>query len=1578
MPRIEAQAPPLDTFNPQVSGRVNAIAVQPDGKVILGGNYLLISDRARSWLGRFQPDGALDAPFAPVLNREAISVAIQPDGKILVGGPFSTVNGQPRIGLCRLNPDGSLDEAFNPTGLTEASVIALQPDGKILVGQPATIVAGVGVSEILRLHPDGNLDATFDAVANGNVNSIVIQPDGRVVIGGAFTQVNGRPRQRLARLEADGRLDLNFTPAANSTVLCLGIQPDGKILAGGAFTTLAGQPRTQIGRLESNGTLDPGFAPVIGGTNPLVRSFGLLTDGSLIVVGRFSTLGGQPHPNIGRLLADGSVDDSFTTGVTQEVTSVAVQTDGRILVGGTLLEIGGTVQQGVARLQSPAPATQSLTFTGDTINWMRGGTSPEISRASFEAATDGTDWTVLGPGERVAGGWQLVGATIPPNAMIRARGPVSSGLYNGSQWLAEAYAGRLQIVAQPESHTNVAGSTAKFRIVAAGSLPIQYQWTKGGIPLTDGPKLAGTQTATLSVLDVRKADEGEYICEVTDGETTLTSALAVLAVVEPVISSQPVGQVAEPGQTLTLSVTAVGTEPLAYQWSKDGQPIANATSAELVLANAQVSDSGLYSVVVSNSFGTVTSAVAEVIVTAAIPDPTFTGSTSVGNMTALAIQSDDRILVAGNFSILSGNTRPFLGRLLPDGAFDGTFNPGNISGTLSPVNSVVVQPDGRILVGGSFTEIAGQTVSALVRLNQDGSREAQFSALLEGQAPIVRALALDQDGTIIVGGAFTSVGGEPHTNIVRLNPDGSVVSGFTPSVSTEVLCLALQPDGKILVGGRRFVVGGETRDGLARLNADGSLDAAFRPSAPGGVFSLALQADGKILLGGDFVTVNGVARQRIARVNSNGTLDTTFNPGANGSVQSLAVQADGAIIIAGNFTQLGGARRNGIGRLLSNGTVDPAFNPKANGAVQALALQKDGKVLVAGAFSQIGGLLSQGLDRLQNSAPATANLSYGAGKITWLRGGTQPEVWRTAFELSSDGVTWTDLGAGTRIPGGWEAPLVVTNPGPTIRVRGFATGGLGGASGWHVESQLTLTGPIAPWIVQPPASRTIFIGSGTTLTVDALGTAPLTYQWYRGPAGDTDNPIPGATAATYSTPPLLTNTQYWVRVSNAGGSVDSETADITTIPVPAAITLQPGSQTIFIGESATLEVQATGTPPLSYQWYVGPSGDTNQPIAGATSPSYTTPELLATTEYWVRVSNAGGIANSETATITAVPVPPAVTKHPDSETINAGQTVTLAVQATGTPPLSYQWYIGPTGDTSNPIAGATEATYTTPPLEDTILVWVRVSNAGGTADSEAATITVAPVAPFITRHPASQTIVAGQTATMTVEATGSRPLSYQWFVGTAGTTDNPIAGATSASYTTPALSTTTRYWVRVTNPGGAANSVTATITVTPGPPTITKHPENQTINAGQTATLSVEAAGTPPLSYQWYRGPSGATGDPIAGATSATFTTAPLNATTEYWVRVSNERGSADSQTATVSVSAATPPLLQATGVQGGKLILTATGAAGSRWRVLSSTNLVQWQAESGVGVVVLGSGPTTIEIPIGAAAMSFYRLVNE
>jgi uncharacterized protein YkwD len=177
----------------------------------------------------------------------------------------------------------------------------------------------------------------------------------------------------------------------------------------------------------------------------------------------------------------------------------------------------------------------------------------------------------------------------------------------------------------------------------------------------------------------------------------------------------------------------------------------------------------------------------------------------------------------------------------------------------------------------------------------------------------------------------------------------------------------------------------------------------------------------------------------------------------------------------------------------------------------------------------------------------------------------------------------------------------------------------------------------------------------------------------------------------------------------------------------------------------------------------------------------------------------------------------------------------------------------------------------------------------------------------ITTQPSSQVIATGTSATLSVVATGGQQIGYQWYSGSAGETGSPVDGATAATYTTPSLSETARFWVRVSEGSRTADSTTATVEVAT-PPAIDEPPEDETIAPGQTATVFVEATGSGPLSYQWYRGHRGETADPMAGATSTHFTTPALTETTRYWVRVSNAVGTADSNAATITVSAAAPP----------------------------------------------------------------------
>src|SRR6266581_2975485 len=327
-----------------------------------------------------------------------------------------------------------LPDSFNPGANSVVFSLAVQADGKILVGGGFfTTLGGQSRNYIGRLNADGTLETGFNPGANYLVNSLAVQADGKIVVGGWFIMLGPQFREYIGRLNANGTLDTSFNPGAGGQVTSLVVQADGKILVGGQFTTLGGQSRNHIGRLNTDGALDTTFN---SGADDYVDSLAVQADGKILVAGNFGELGGQGRNYIGRLNADGTLDASFDPGADNWVYSLALQADGKILVGGQFATLGGQSRNNIGRLNNTGPTTQSLTFDGSTLTWMRGGTSPEAWRATFEYSPDGTAWTNRG-GIRIAGGWHLTGLALPTNTTFRARGYTVGGYQNASGWFVE-------------------------------------------------------------------------------------------------------------------------------------------------------------------------------------------------------------------------------------------------------------------------------------------------------------------------------------------------------------------------------------------------------------------------------------------------------------------------------------------------------------------------------------------------------------------------------------------------------------------------------------------------------------------------------------------------------------------------------------------------------------------------------------------------------------------------------------------------------------------------------------------------------------------------------------------------------------------------------------------------------------------------------------------------------------------------------------------------------------------------------------------------------------------------------------
>ena len=340
-----------------------------------------------------------------------------------------------------------------------------------------------------------------------------------------------------------------------------------------------------------------------------------------------------------------------------------------------------------------------------------------------------------------------------------------------------------------------------------------------------------------------------------------------------------------------------------------------------------------------------------------------------------------------------------------NGQINTTFNVGTgLNGTPANGNrGIVVQPDGKIIIIGSFTSYNGTLANGIIRLNSNGSVDGTFvygSGFSGPPASYPNTIALQSDGKLVVGGAFTSYQGTSANGIIRLNTDGSIDGTFVYGIGFSTLgivyTLSIQSDGKIVVGGAFTSYQGTSASRIIRLNTDGSIDGTFVygsgfTGVGAYVYGMAIQSDGKIICIGAFTTYNGTTTaSAIARLNTNGSIDLAFinGVGFGGSLLNLdaiAIQSDGKIVIGGNgFNSYNGISRNCIVRINTDASIDNTFvvGTGFNGAgfgVYSLGIQSNGKIVCVGNFTTYNGTSANRIIRLDTNGSVDTSFLYGVG-----------------------------------------------------------------------------------------------------------------------------------------------------------------------------------------------------------------------------------------------------------------------------------------------------------------------------------------------------------------------------------------------------------------------------------------------------------------------------------------------------------------------------------------------------------------------------------------------------------------------
>jgi uncharacterized delta-60 repeat protein len=547
----------LDSFMGDTNDSVYAFAMQPDGKLVIGGTFKTVDNTARNYISRLKADGTLDPGFVPGdVDNQVYCIAMQPDGKMLIGGIFTHVGSQPRNGIARLNADGTVDPTFVPDAGGWVYTIAVQRDGKILIGGGFTMAGTVPRGHIARLNTDGTLDTSFiNPSAGHNVLSMAVQADGKILIAGQFTTVGDQTRNYIARLNADGTLDQDFDPYANNVVDSIMVQADGKIVIGGYFTTLGVQPYSYVARLNADGTTDSSFVAKLNGG---IETMALQANGKILIGGQFTTVDGNTHDRVARLNANGTEDPSVDQNADDFVWSVGLQADGKILVGGLFTSMTGTTRNHIARLTNTEDVVENLTASADgyTVTWSRDGAGPEVWRVTFEQSTDGNVWSNLGEGTRIPGGWQLTGLALPmnQNVSLRARGYASGGWWNSSTSLIESVRS-VNLVATTYTITATAGPGGS--IIQSGVLTV----LAGGNAHFDIAPDPGYQILSVIVDGANKGAVNSYTFTNVQANHTIaayfkaiTYTITATAGANGTISSPGVNTV-NPGSSMNFTIT---------------------------------------------------------------------------------------------------------------------------------------------------------------------------------------------------------------------------------------------------------------------------------------------------------------------------------------------------------------------------------------------------------------------------------------------------------------------------------------------------------------------------------------------------------------------------------------------------------------------------------------------------------------------------------------------------------------------------------------------------------------------------------------------------------------------------------------------------------------------------------------------------------------------------------------------------------------------------------------------------------------------------------------------------------------
>ena len=1316
----------------------------------------------------------------------------------------SDINGD---GTCYLWPDGNISMPFGGgTGVvqviklsgTGAGMLASFIDDNYWTTGPvtwATPIAGgsppVTGSVTARVSPNTSYDARYCWL------KVALPGDNNIIIfGGGGIWQEGRPRRPDFVVDSVSLVPTN--PAPGDVVgVEVRVRNAGMLAGDAGACSITLDSATAPSMFVDVGTLD---------TNEIRTAF-LRFDapavGTHVLHVAVDSLNGTQEENESNNVAN------VTFAVQIVPPSIAVAADNQTVVVGT-----------AASFSVSATGTEPLVY-----RWRCNGTN--LSNGGQVSGATNSTLTLTNVQMTNAGNYQVVVTNIA--------GSVTSAVATLTVTPPPVLP---SITAQPQSRTNVAGTTATFSVTASGTAPLSYQWRKNGTDLGNGGTVSGADTAMLALTGVQASDAVGYSVVVGNAAGSITSAVANLTVlVPPAITLQPQNQAVVVGATASFNVSATGTTPLACQWQFNTSNLGGQTNTTLTLANAQFTNAGSYRVVVTNLAGSATSAVAVLTVNPAPVAPSLTAQpqsrTNVAGTTAtftvvaagtapLAYQWRKNGTPLANGGIVSGatNANLTLAGVLAADAANYTVVVTNTAGSVTSLvasltvllpPSITVQPQSRTNIQGGttvFTVSAAGTAPLACQWRKDDAPLADGGSVF-GAGTATLTLTNLQAGdagsyTVVITNAVGSLTSAVASLTVILPPViiaqpqsqtnwvGSTATFNVTATGTAPLSYQWRCNGGNLVGQTSSTL---TLNNVQLTNA-GSYQAVVTNAAG---------------------SVTSVVASLVVNVPT-ASLNVTASPSGGGAVTG------GGTFAVGSQPQISATAYSGwrFAQWQDGNTQTPrTVTVPAEGAsyVAQFAALPSVTISSVGVWPGTGGRDARSVFKIGNYV----HLADGVNAVQILNVATPSSITRLSSYNGS-------ISGGPVFPDVWVVgtvaytfPVVsgtlefvatdVSSPSSPVRLSiRILTGGCERLCVTNNMAYVVGSGYLKLINVTTPSSPSS-LGSFTT-PGQAHGIKVAGSYAY---VADGSNGLTVVNVSTPSAPVLAGQCDTSGEAKDvflqgryaylADGAAGLQIIDVNSPAAPVLVGTcdTPGdAKGIWVsGSYACVADGATGVQVIDVSDPVNPF------LTATYDTSGTANGVCGESNYVYVADGANGLVILRLDKQTFAPQ---ITSPPLSVTNLPGTTATFAVSTAGSAPFSYQWRKnGANLANGGNVSGAVTATLTLASVQaaDAASYTVVVTNAAGSVTSAVASLTVlAP--PSITAQPQSRTNLVGTSASFSVTATGSAPLACQWRCNSGN-----LAGQTNNTLTLANVqpSNAGNYSVVVTNPAGSVTSAVALLAV---------------------------------------------------------------------------------------------------------------------------------------------------------------------